>query len=887
MPVWESRVSLFRFAAAGIMSMLVALALFNVAQAATKSDKPLYRFAPVPHWVNRVVAEYDAPLPADGVSDGTWDLLLDRQIDVTADGDDYYQHSALKLINANGVDQRSQFDISVDPTFQTLSLNSIRVVRQGRVIDQQPVARITALPQETELRKRIYNGTYNINILLFDVRMGDVIDYEYTIHSTERFFPGQFSERLVTGWSVPMRWERLRMLAPANLSLSYRVDDHSAPTSGVHGGVQEVKWEWRNIAAIQGDDHRPRWYSPWPHFEASSAKDWAEVARRVMPLFQVGDPHSPALLAVVKDIRDAGGTPAEQALRALQFVQEQIRYVSISIGAGAFRPTAPEQVLKQRFGDCKDKSLLLVAILHELGIEAHPALVNSRRGRELDSFLPTPYAFDHAIVRMRMGNESYWLDGTRDKQYSPVTTNTVGDFERALVLDTGTTGLVVIPRPRPDTVSKRSAVQIDLRAGIDKPAKLQISTFYEGRLADSQRQELADESSAERQSSYLKYIVGYYPRARVAAPITVHDDQAKNVVEVREYYDLDRPFTKSDSGDLELFVQADEIYRYLDSLKVDMRKEPLAIDYPVRLQQSVRALLPWSLPIKNETVRIENPAFRYQDTTNYSEEGGVSQLTLDYRYESLADFVDVAALTKYADDRRRAYDDTGYYIRPGARPRTETFVKAAPLRPLAAAPRWVALISLIFAAWIAVRFIFRWDPPARKSEVDWPVGIRGWLFLPAIAVFLSPLTSFESLHNAARYLENDRWQRLHNIAPEPLKAWAPAILLVLTACGVCLLAAEALLIYLFFTRRSSAPYAFIVIHWIGAFYFAALLLVPIAANLSGPLDNAGLITELTGGVIETAIYTAYLLLSKRVKATFVVRLGPQRPGPAPALTWSS
>src|SRR6185312_5946781 len=137
-----ARLSLFRFVSMGIMSMLAGLALCNLARAA-QADKPLYRFAPVPHWVNRVVAEYEAPLPADGVSDGAWDLLIDRQINATATGDEYYQHSAVRVTNANGVDQRSQIDIKVDPTFQTLSLNSIRVVRQGRVIDQQPVARIT------------------------------------------------------------------------------------------------------------------------------------------------------------------------------------------------------------------------------------------------------------------------------------------------------------------------------------------------------------------------------------------------------------------------------------------------------------------------------------------------------------------------------------------------------------------------------------------------------------------------------------------------------------------------------------------------------------------------------------------------------------------------
>jgi transglutaminase-like putative cysteine protease len=859
------------------MSTLIALALFNVAQAA-KPDKSLYQFAPVAPWVHGVVAEYDAPLPADGVSDGTWNLLVDRQIKVNADGADYYQHFAIKIINTSGLDRRSQIDLSVDPAFQTLSLNSIRVVREGRIIDQRLVARITVLPQETELRERIYNGTYNINVLLFDVRVGDVVDYEYTVHSAERLFPGQFSERVATRWSAPVRSERLRVLAPASLALPYRMDDGSVPISSVHGAVRELEWQWRDLAAVQeADDHRPTWYSPWPRFEISSSRDWADVVRRVAPLYQVSGRRSPALLAVVQGIRDAGGTPAEQALRALQFVQEQVRYVSISIGEGGFRPTVPDQVLARRFGDCKDKSLLLVTILRELGIEAHPALVNTSRRRMLDAALPTPYAFDHAIVRMRLGEEVYWLDGTRQKQFSPVTANAVGNFERALVLDGATTGLARIPRPRTDDSRKRSEVLVDLRSGIDKPAKLQITTFYEGLQADSEREDLADQSVSERQASYLKYIVGYYHGARVAAPITVNDDRTKNVVEVREYYNIDRPFTKNARGTLQLFLQPDELYHYLEPLKDGVRKAPLAIDYPARVQQTVRALLPWDLEIKNHTARVENSAFRYEDTVNYSKDDGVPQLTIDYRYEALSDFVDVPALEKYTDDRQRAYDDTGYYIRPGRGPRTQTFiVKAVPSGPLAATPLWVALVALLLATWIALRFLLRWDPAPAKSEASWPVGIRGWLLVPAVVVFLMPIGLFLSLHNAIQYIEVDRWRHLHDLVPEPWKAWASVGLLAMTVCAMCLMVANAFLIYLFFWRRSSAPYVFIILIWAELLDFVALQWFTSTAHLSVPLDNAVYSDDLMVSVTEAGIYTAYLLLSKRVKATFVVRYARRR-----------
>ena len=869
MTVWcVARFGIFR-SAAGIVSIWVILAFVSGARA-TESGESLYRFSSAPGWIKPISAEYEAPLPASGVSDGTWELLLDRQINVTAAGDDYYQHSATKLVNASGVDQRSQIDITVDPTFQSLNLNSIRVIRQGRAIDQKPLARITVLPQETELRKRIYNGRYNINVLLSDVRVGDVIEYEYTLHSRERIFPGQFSERMTIGWSVPMRRQRLRILSPANRELFHRLDDHSMPTASVHDGLRELEWEWRDLAAIPGDDDRPKWYSPWPHFEVTSSKSWSDVAQRIAPLFEVSNPHTPALTAVVKDIRSAGGTPAEQALRALQFVQEQIRYVSISIGPGAFRPASPEEVLERRFGDCKDKSLLLASILRQIGIEAQPALVNTRRGRVLDSTLPTPYAFDHAIVRMKLGNDVYWLDGTSGKQFSPLSTGSPADFERALVVDSATTALASIPRTAPGVSSKKSEVLVDMRAGIDKPAKLQITTFYRGALADAERLDLADESALQRQSSYVNYIVRYYPGAKSSAPITIHDDQARNVIEVREYYDIDRPFTKNQGGHLEFFLQADELYRYVDSLNSSVRKAPLAIAYPVDVQQTVRALLPQKWQTRNETVRIDDPAFRYTSNVSYSDNGNVPQLTLDYRYVSLSDYVDVAALPTYQSARKRAYDDLGYYIRPGT-----TFATVRP-KKLATSPRWVAELSLFLAVWIALRFLLRWDPQPAKSEPDWPVGMRGWLLLPAFAVVVSPVLLVGVLYKGARFVDVDHWNQLHDTVPAPLNAWAPATLLAFTVCGVFLMVAQILLVYLFFKRRSSAPYIFIAISWAAVLYFAAARLFSSAAHLNVILDDAKLTSELMGGVVRSGIYTAYVLLSKRVKATFVVRLTQRR-----------
>jgi hypothetical protein len=206
------------------------------------------------------------------------------------------------------------------------------------------------------------------------------------------------------------------------------------------------------------------------------------------------------------------------------------------------------------------------------------------------------------------------------------------------------------------------------------------------------------------------------------------------------------------------------------------------------------------------------------------------------------------------------------------------------LGPLAGGPLSVALVALLLGIWIALRLIYRWDPLPSTPRPDGPVGIRSWLLIPAVVVFLSPYASCKALYNFAHYLEVDRWQRLHETVPEPWQAWAPAVLLVLTACGVCLLAAEAVLIYLFFSRRSSAPTVFIVVHWLGVLYLGALLWFPSAAGLSNPVNGAWLTGVLSADVIRQAIYTAYLLRSKRVKATFVARLAQRQAAQATAAT---
>ena len=65
---------------------------------------------------------------------------------------------------------------------------------------------------------------------------------------------------------------------------------------------------------------------------------------------------------------------------ALALVQDQVRYVFLGMNEGALVPADAEETWTRRFGDCKGKSALLVALLRALDIDAEPVAVNALAG---------------------------------------------------------------------------------------------------------------------------------------------------------------------------------------------------------------------------------------------------------------------------------------------------------------------------------------------------------------------------------------------------------------------------------------------------------------------------------------------------------------------------
>src|SRR5690606_1082211 len=157
------------------------------------------------------------------------------------------------------------------------------------------------------------------------------------------------------------------------------------------------------------------------------------------------------------------------------------------------------------------------------------ALVDTSRGRSLDRTLPTPYAFNHAIVRATLGDEVYWLDPTDSITYSPLSESDPPDYERALLPNGTGAYLALLPLPAPATRPREVSMLSGVGVGLDQPAALEEPPPLTGVLPHSTLHSTARGRPGLPRQDHANCMAGYSPRARSTAPADIPADKASNV----------------------------------------------------------------------------------------------------------------------------------------------------------------------------------------------------------------------------------------------------------------------------------------------------------------------------------------------------------------------
>jgi transglutaminase-like putative cysteine protease len=237
----------------------------------------------------------------------------------------------------------------------------------------------------------------------------------------------------------------------------------------------------------------------------STATSWEDVAgrysRRLQEVLR-----GQTVAAVAATLRKEPADRNALIARATTWMNEQIRYTAMLLGEGAVIPRPPTEVLGRRFGDCKDQSVLLLALLRALDIQAYPALVAPAPFQDVVLDLPGLEQFSHMIVYVP-GKPALWLDPTADVRPGQVPSALAG--RRALVLhDDRPAAFSSLPPPRSADNRVAVAVDVTLREDMNldvKGAAIFVGAPTEGfrRLRRLLAEPTVDRSSAESAISAL------------------------------------------------------------------------------------------------------------------------------------------------------------------------------------------------------------------------------------------------------------------------------------------------------------------------------------------------------------------------------------------------
>jgi len=648
--------------------------LLLIAPAALAAD---FDVRPAPAWVDQVWAR--PPSGALPSRAGVAGILTDHQVRVEGANVDEYFRRVRKVVSAAGVQNASELSIDFDPSYQRLVLHEVVLVRGAARINQLDPGEVRVIEKEPESEDKIYDGQLTALLFLKDVRPGDVIDYAYSLDGANPLLGGRYADEYDFGVSVPTARVRHRLIWPAGRALNVRggAAAFRPPDGGLKPAAPQAvyTWEQRDVEAIDDEDSVPEYYDSYSSVQVSEYGSWSEVARWSEPMFVPDLESSAAVATLAQTIRAEHKTREAQIAAAIRFVQDDIRYLGIEMGRGSHEPRQPRITLAQRYGDCKDKVFLLCELLRHLGVEAHPALVNTKLRRRLDAFLPSPFLFDHVIAQVADGNRTYWIDATIADQGGTLATIDTPNDERALVVRGDTTALATIAVP------SRARTVIDEVYSADA---LDVTETYRGADADALRADLSTLTAAEYAKQRINLFAADHPRIRRVNGPAVTDDRASNVIVVRERYAV-RP--------LRTYVPR-AIEGHLARPETLIRSMPLAIDYPLHLTERITF---------NDVGRGLDPSSAITDTPALHYERSVEKRTVTYTLRTKKDAVAVAEVADYIATLNAIDEELPF----------ELETARAPVWP------WVAGVALlVIVATIAATRIRRNSLPITTVAVD-------------------------------------------------------------------------------------------------------------------------------------------------------------------------
>ncbi|MFZ2053448.1 MAG: DUF3857 and transglutaminase domain-containing protein [Candidatus Aminicenantales bacterium] len=313
------------------------------------------------------------------------------------------EHSLVKVLTDKGKEMFATRKIPYHRRYTTVKVLLARLIKKdGRVIPVTEEFMKDGTMEETQQMNILEENFRRLSVTFPGLEVGDSLEMIVEMQA-KPLVQGHYNDLILFQSVEPILRKDVVIDGPAAKPLRSVVRDGRLDYSKEKKGDRIIyRWKAANQPKIEQELGMVSIVNVALRVIAGTFKDWPELSRYGDRL-NVGKVDSnEAMKAKVAELTRDCRTEEEKILAIFRYVSQKVRYMGSSMDLGAFiEPHQATYTFEKQYGVCRDKSILMMAMLKEIGVKAYDAMINL--SRKTDPEIPI-ILFEHAICGVVMGD---------------------------------------------------------------------------------------------------------------------------------------------------------------------------------------------------------------------------------------------------------------------------------------------------------------------------------------------------------------------------------------------------------------------------------------------------------------------------------------------------
>ena len=357
--------------------------------------------ADAPQWMHALAS---APLPPH--DEKTDAVLLYSETNVTVYSADRIKtvvREAYKILRPQGRDH-GLVRVYLNSNTKVTSLHGWCIPTQGKDYEVKDKEALEISPSSIEGSELIDDVKERL-LRIPASDPGNIIGYEYeveehplllqdiwAVQSSDPVLERRYTLELPPGWEYKASWLNYPAVKPTQTG-------------------NRSEWVVTNLKGVRGEVAMPPFkgllgqmivaFVPPGGPALNGFADWRQMGNWYFNLINSRLDASGDIRQKVGALTASKPTQLDKMKALAQFVQRDVRYVAIELGIGGWQPHPAADVFTHRYGDCKDKSILMRSMLREIGVDSYQVAINTARG-SITPQTPAHTGFNHQITAIRL-----------------------------------------------------------------------------------------------------------------------------------------------------------------------------------------------------------------------------------------------------------------------------------------------------------------------------------------------------------------------------------------------------------------------------------------------------------------------------------------------------